>query len=136
MMRIIFASLLAFALAACSSSPEKTQALATAASIEPFSSYAAATLAPVGSFEWKAAPVYTKLAMLRHRAAKQLRAGEIGVQAAIDTQLAADSIRAMLDGAVRDDAQGRGVDAAKKLIAAGAHLLAVESALENARVQP
>lgn len=135
MIRFFLVPLLAFALAACSSSPEKTQAIIAAAQIEPLSSYAVATLAPIGSFEHKAAPAYTKLALLRNNAAKKLRAGEITVQAAIDVQAAADGVRATLDAALRDDAENRSDAATKKLIAAGVQLFAAESALENAQVQ-
>lgn len=135
MMRFILCALLALGLAACGSAPEKTQALMGAAQVDPIESFAVGTLAPIGTFEYKAAPAYTKLAMLRHNAAKKLRAGDITVQAAIDLQTAADGVRALLDAAVRDDAQGRNDAATTKLIAAGVQLFAAESALENAQVQ-
>lgn len=136
MMRIIFASLVALALAACSSSPEKTQAIIAAAQSEPLESFAVGTLAPVGSFEWQAAPAYTKLALLRHSAAKKLRAGEITVSTALDVQAAADGIRSQLDAAIAADAAKQSTEAAKLLIAAGVQLFAAEAALENSQVSP
>jgi len=132
MTRFIFVSLLALLLAACSSTPDRAAAIIAAAQLEPIESYAVATLAPIGSFEWQAAPAYTKLAMMRHNAAKALRKGEISVEDAIEVQNAADAIRAVLDAAVNDDVAGRREDATRKLLKAGLQLVAAETLINQA----
>jgi len=58
-----------------------------------------ATLAPFGSFEWRAAPVYTRLALLRKQTARRLNRGEITVDTGIEVQAQADSARGSLDSA-------------------------------------
>lgn len=64
-----------------------------------------ATLAPVNSFEWKAAPVYTRLAVMRHSAASALRNKQIPVALARSIQTMADEVRVLLDASLKACAQ-------------------------------
>lgn len=73
--------------------------------------FAAATLAPAGSFEFKAAPAYTQLIMKRHRAEYLLKYGQISKSFAISVQTRADAVRKLLDQAIvackQDDKTGK-----------------------------
>lgn len=60
----------------------------------------AATLASIGTFEWTAAPAYTRLALLRQRAASRLDAKRITVDQARQVQAIADKARGRLDDAM------------------------------------
>lgn len=94
MRKILYGALMAFALTACTTPP--TQPVASAAS----SGFVAfGTLAPFGSFEMQLAPAYTRLAVLRHNAARQLTQGRITVSAAKNIQAMADAARSSLDAA-------------------------------------
>lgn len=96
---------LAWLLSACASAtlpPTKQQGV----SVSAF-----ATLASFGTFEMQLAPAYTRLAVLRHNAARALDKGRIPVDAAQEIQAGADAVRAQLDRARYLDA-GKAADAA------------------------
>lgn len=67
--------------------------------------FAVGTLAGVGSFEAKAAPLYTQIAVARHVAAVKLRHQEIPVAQAQSVQDSADVVRKLLDSALDACAQ-------------------------------
>jgi len=69
-----------------------------------FDTFAAGTLAPIGSFEWQAAPTYTQNAVLRHNAARALQKGSITLETAEEIQKRTDRVRELLDAAVKADA--------------------------------
>lgn len=62
--------------------------------------FMAGTLAPLNSFEFKAAPAYTRLASIRRTAAVALRKGSISVDRAEAIQASADKARSLLDRSV------------------------------------
>jgi hypothetical protein len=96
--------------------------------------YMAASLAPLGSFEWVAAPRYTELATVRHNAAVKLRKGQISVEQAEAVQARADGVRKLLDAAVaacaQDDrtgqCQGSTQKASRLLVRASTQLAALK----------
>lgn len=96
----------AIALAACAAPPPAPlEARGAARGVEIF-----ATLAPVGTVEWRAAPTFTQLAAMRRRAAILLDRGRISVQVAVEVQAAGDVIRQLLDqalaaGVAKDEAR-------------------------------
>lgn len=90
-----------------------------------------ATLAPLGSFEWRAAPTYTRNAVLRHRAAVLLNDQRITVAEATRIQASADGVRRLLDQAVRLDAGQDSAAALAVLAKAVADLAAAEHSLEG-----
>lgn len=63
--------------------------------------FVSATLAPFGSFEWVAAPRYTRNAVVRHNAARALRGKKITVAKAQEVLRTTDEVRALLDQAVK-----------------------------------
>lgn len=118
-MRVLVIASLLCVLAACAATPSVTdlgQAPSRSRSIEMYG-----TLAAAGSFEWKAAPAYTRLALLRRTAAQRLNAGRIGVAHAREIQARADEARGFLDRAVA--AHPRAVADAEQLLAAASHLI-------------
>lgn len=90
----------ALALSACASH-QVTPLQATS----PASVYGFATIAQWGHWESELAPVYTRLAALRHRAARALDAGRINVDTAIAIQANADRARVALDDSRRGPAR-------------------------------
>lgn len=106
-MKNLFVAVLALGLAACAMQAPQRAAVSLEAehTTSGINTYAIGTLAPLGSFEWKAAPAYTRLAVLRHNAAVSLRAGRINVDDAETIQSRADHIRSLLDAAIKADAQ-------------------------------
>lgn len=62
-----------------------------------------ATAAPWGTWQAELAPAYTRLAALRHRAARALEARRIPVAVAIEIQAKADVARARLDASRRGE---------------------------------
>lgn len=62
-----------------------------------------ATAAPWGTWQAELAPAYTRLAALRHRAARALEARSISVSVAIEIQAKADIARARLDASRRGE---------------------------------
>ena len=63
-----------------------------------------ATLASFGSFEMQTAPLYTRLALLRHNATRQLTKANISVGTAKEIQAGADLARVELKQAAEYDA--------------------------------
>lgn len=115
-------------------------ALAASPAIEPIEADAqagsgvhmSATLDAFGSFGWRAAPSYTRLANARRITLKDLRAGAITVERAEVLQRRADNVRSLLDRAKaacsQDDrtAKCRGdAGAAERLLAQANAALAV-----------
>lgn len=95
---------LALALAACSHKPAAD--LAGNAESD-FGGYMVGTLASVDSFEFKTAPIYTRLAVIRHQAATSLRHHEITVEQAQSIQDQADQVRTLVDTATSLCAQNQ-----------------------------
>jgi hypothetical protein len=96
--------------------------------------YVAATLAPLNSFEFKLAPSYTRLAVVRRNALSALRKGQIGIDQAQAIQDRANGVRVLLDRALAACAQSnktgkctKDADGAERLLkAANAQLLAIK----------
>ena len=74
------------------------------------------TLAAFGTFEMELAPAYTRLAVLRHKAAGALRDKRISTKKAVDVQDMADTARRYLDGAHRLTLDGKPNDEAKRIL--------------------
>lgn len=102
MTRLLLVIALAFSLIACSTvavqTPQNVEAKPSSASLVGI-----ATLASYGTFEMELAPLYTRLAVLRYKAARQLRYGEINRNLAIEIQSRADRLRDGLDKAKQLD---------------------------------
>lgn len=94
-MRILF--LLLFFMVGCVEQPS-TQSVGTNTLADQ---RAFATLATT-PMELEAAPAYTKLALFRSLAARDLRAGRISVETAKSVQSDADVLRANLDASLRN----------------------------------
>lgn len=90
----------ALALAACTSAPSVPMQAAGQGNIAGF-----ATLAVWGEWESDLAPAYTRLAVIRHRAARALDARRIGVETAVAIQKTADQARRLLDESRRGNTQ-------------------------------
>lgn len=99
-MRRILIIAAALALSACAVQPATPLQAASHGNIAGF-----ATIAQWGHWESELAPVYTRLAALRHRAARALDAGRIDVDTAIAIQATADRARAALDDSRRGPAR-------------------------------
>jgi hypothetical protein len=90
------------------------------------------TLAAFGTFEMQLAPAYTRLAVLRHNAAQDLRAGRISVPVAQSIQDTADAARKLLDAAHEETADGKErLGAREKLNAATGLIAGAEKMLEK-----
>ena len=120
-------SLAALAIAGCNSSGLESRPSSDQGS------YAVATLAPFGSFEWRAAPVYTRLAVLRKQTARRLNRGEIRVETAIEVQSQADSVRGNLDAARAAHDAGKTELAERLLTQAEAWVVSLERFVEVTR---
>lgn len=90
-----------------------------------------ATLAPIGTFEYKAAPAYTQLAALRYRAASLLRKSRITVAEAEDVQAQADHVRKQLDAAVKASDANQSTNADVLLASAYVDLAAATATIEG-----
>lgn len=90
----------ALALSACASQQVTPLQATSPSSVSGF-----ATIAQWGTWEADLAPAYTRLAALRHRAARALDAGRINVDTAIAIQANADRARAALDDSRRGPAR-------------------------------
>lgn len=124
MRALLIASLVALGLSACATNtlqpvPHKTS----------FTGFA--TLASSGTFEFTAAPTWTRLAALRHNAAKALRAQAITVKAAQHIQARADLARTLLDDAMAADKAGDAARARDKLRWAAAAIEDAEITLKG-----
>lgn len=91
---LILAAVLA--LSACATQPQATVRASAQGSVSGF-----ATAALWGTWEVELAPAYTRLAALRHRAARALEAGRITVGTAEAIQASADLARSFLDASRR-----------------------------------
>jgi hypothetical protein len=94
-------SALVFALVGCASNPIEGNAVHG----KDTGSFVVGTIAPINSFEWKVAPLYTRSAVIRRTAAAKLQRGQIDVPTAQFVQGVADLARSKLDQAVREDAK-------------------------------
>ncbi|MCC7082184.1 MAG: hypothetical protein IT530_16045 [Burkholderiales bacterium] len=110
MRKIITAFCAVCLLAGCAASPIQGEARPGRQGM-----FAVATLAPWGTFEHELAAAYTRLAVLRRTAARQLDAQRLPLQQAIDVQTRADIARTLLDEARVFDARGAPDDARRKL---------------------
>lgn len=89
------------------------------------------TIAPFGSFEMQLAPAYTRLAVLRHNAARALAGGRISVATAQSVQDKADMARIQLDAAHSATLDGKERPEAKQaLVDATEWIKQAETALE------
>lgn len=115
---------LALALTACTTTPTAPLSANAQSGLSGF-----ATLAVWGEWESDLAPSYTRLAALRHRAARQLTDGRINADTAVTIQKTADRARALLDQSRRGnktaptDHQRAQLAEAKRLIATAETLL-------------
>lgn len=123
MRSILLALVAALTLAACAAQPPLSGAA-------PGRAQMVGTLASFGTFEMELAPAYTRLAVLRHRAAGRLTAGRIDVATARQVQAQADDARARLDAAHSATLAGQvpasardNLAEARRLIEAGEALL-------------
>lgn len=94
-MRYLYAAIAALCLASCATPTQPLEAQGRGRVV-----IGAATLASLGTIEWHAAPSYTKLALLRQRAARRLNDGRISVETARHVQATADKARGSLDHAL------------------------------------
>lgn len=90
------------------------------------------TLASFGTFEMELAPAYTRLAVLRHNAARSLRDQRIAVATAVSIQSAADNARSLLDAAHAETLDGKSRPSAIEKLRQAQHLInAAEKLLEQ-----
>lgn len=116
---------LAFAMAACTAVPQTPIKAAGQGNITGI-----ATLALWGGWESELAPAYTRLAAVRHRAARLLNADKIDVDTAIAVQQTADQARVLLDQSRRGQAKTP-TDQQRAQLANAQRLIAIaESLLE------
>lgn len=94
--------------------------------------FAVGTLAPLGSFEWKIAPSYTRLATVRHNAARALKQHRLTFADAVDVLDATDRARAALDAAVVADSKKDSKGAEREAAAGAAAIVEAESILNGA----
>lgn len=111
-------------LVACGSTAPRVQEIQPieAAALSDDGAIAIATLAPLGSFEWRVAPSFTRSALLRRNAERQLRRHELSFDRGAGVLAATDRARAALDAAVKADA-AKDVLRAEKLAKEGADAL-------------
>ncbi len=98
-MRYLIVIALAALVAACMAPPVQLGGGAT-----PGKPLVVGTLAAENSHEWRAAPAWTQLIVLRHRAARLLDERRIDLAAAKRIQVLADEARGLLDAAAAADA--------------------------------
>jgi hypothetical protein len=122
-MRYLIPLLAALALTACAGTPAQ---IATTAQT---GLYAAATLARAGTIDEQLAPAYTRNAMVRQRAARQLDAGHIDIATARAVLTHTDAARTALDTARASAAPAVG---AAYIALARQHITAAETLLETA----
>lgn len=126
-MRVILIALAAALMAACTSP----------APIQPIEAIAQGkvvgfgTLADFGSWEFELAPAYTRLAVLRHRAARQLDERRIALPTAMAVQDLADRARALLDLSRRGNAMQPTVGQREQFAAARVLIADAEALLEK-----
>lgn len=128
-MRALVVLALACFIAACATPPPPTTALESKPQRTRLSGFA--TLCDEGSYSCRAAPVYTRLAQLRHNAARALEAGKIGVDQARAIQSRADVVRALLDNGIAADKRGDAANATINLIEALSQIEKAERRLKE-----
>lgn len=126
MRKTLIAMIAAAALSACAAPAVTPVTASGGSSISGF-----ATLANFGTWEMDLAPAYTRLAVVRHRAARELDAGRIGVATAIDIQASADKARALLDASRRGNLKTPTAQQRDTLDQALHQISAVEQLLEK-----
>ena len=114
-MRNLMIAALALLAAACTSMPPQPQKPQPIAAHSASGLVGFATLASFGTFEMESAPTYTRLAVLRHNAARALDKGRIPVAVAVAIQAGADEVRTKLTLATLLDAQKDSAGAKAKL---------------------
>lgn len=97
MTRIIIVFVLAMFLIGCASTQNHSARLQAEESSNAIVAFG--TLASFGTFEMELAPAYTRLALLRHKAAQALKKGLINIDVAKKIQRGADHARVYLDQA-------------------------------------
>lgn len=105
---LLMAATIAMALAACVAAPANTGAVKSS-----FTGFA--TLSSVGTFEYEAAPTWTRMAQVRHNAARALTGKEITADIARRIQARADLARSLLNEAMAADKVGNRSAARDKL---------------------
>lgn len=127
-------SLLAVGLLLCACAQVATQPLPAPAQDSADTTFAVATLASIGSFEYEAAPAFTRNAALRHRSAALARAHKIDVDTLKQAIENCDRARAQLSAALKADREHNSVRAHQLLNDATAIINSAEVAL-NAGVK-
>lgn len=117
-MRILFGIFAAALLAACATQPANDLS-GNAVQDKVGGAIVVATLAPFGSYEWQAAPTFTRLIVLRKRATAMVYRHEISAATATQILQLTDLARADLDAGIKADAQKDAGTATLKLISAG-----------------
>lgn len=124
MIRLLLIALIV-ALSACTTAPASSVKAAGKGNIS-----GVATLAMWGEWESDLAPAYTRLAVLRRAAARQLTAGQIDTAAAIRIQKTADQARALLDQSRRGDAKNPSLEQRAQLAEAQRLIASAEGVLK------
>lgn len=109
MKNLFIALVLAVLVVGCASTPNHAAGLQADESANATAAFG--TLASFGTFEMELAPAYTRLAVLRHNAARALRKGAISVDVAKKIQRGADLARVYLDQAKLADGKQQSNDA-------------------------
>lgn len=95
-MKLLLTLCLAGLLAACAQKPPPQLSGAAETDV----GFAVATLAPLGSYEMKLAPGYTRIAVIAHQLDKALKAGSITKDQAQSAHDAAQHVKMLLDQAL------------------------------------
>lgn len=127
-MRLFFLTLFAVLIAGCATTP-----IESARPARDAGTFAVATIAPFGSFEFEAAPAYTRLAVARRLAARRLSDGRMTVEHAIAVQAAADDARRALDAAAAAASSGDRAGARDQLGDAMGKVRRAEKLVEQVR---
>lgn len=125
-MRALLILIAAALLAACALAPVQPIQAAAQGKVAGFG-----TLADFGSWEFELAPAYTRLAVLRHRAARQLDERRIALDVAVTVQDLADRARALLDLSRRGNAKQPTLEQRAQLSAAVLLIADAEALLGN-----
>ncbi len=116
-------------LGACASQQEKLpQPLQAEALSGELGSFAAGTLAPLGSFEWQISPSYTQIAVTGHNAARALREKRVAFDTALRVHTTLERAKRLLDDAVAADAK-KDSATANTLAKSGADAIAEANAI-------
>ena len=128
--QLLVAAGVALLLCACGTTPAQQPLPAPQESLaDP--TFAVATLASLGSFEFEAAPAFTRNAVLRHRSAALARAGKIGITTLEQAIRNCDSARVKLDAALAADRARNAIQAHRLLNEASEIIASAEAALNE-----